>query len=322
MKVLVIAMPGMGNTILTIPLIRTLKQNFPNIQIDLLVGLKSSKLIMEDCPYLNKIYQIDQKINKSTLSALYRLNKEKYDISFTTFPAKQTQYNVLAKIINAKRRITHNYRSNLVKLQNIRIPIKITHDIKQNLNLLKPFNLENSPSELELWPVHKKSIKKSKNFIIGIHPGSSIERGMIKKRWPPKYFSKLIGLLSEDFKDLEVRLYLGPAEKELAIIKEISKNPEKISIIDQGLKETVESISQCNLFISNDSGLMHIAAALTCKVIAIYGSTSPEFTPPLSDRATILKLDLDCQPCFKRTCPLKHHHCMRQLLPERVLKEI
>jgi heptosyltransferase-2 len=67
---------------------------------------------------------------------------------------------------------------------------------------------------------------------------------------------------------------------------------------------------------------MHIAAALDCKVIAIYGSTSPEFTPPLSDRAIILKLNLDCQPCFKRTCPLKHHNCMQRLLPEMVLAQI
>ena len=85
------------------------------------------------------------------------------------------------------------------------------------------------------------------------------------------------------------------------------------------LSEVIDLLSCVDCVVTNDSGLMHVAAAVGCKVIVIYGSTSPAFTPPLTDNAIILKTQLDCQPCFKRVCPLKHHLCMRSITPGQVL---
>ncbi len=142
------------------------------------------------------------------------------------------------------------------------------------------------------------------------------------KRWPAAHYATLAAQLS-----LPVVL-LGSA-KEAALCQEIaSAAPNCINLAGKtSVDEAIEWIAATKFVVSNDSGLMHIAAALGVQQVAIFGSSSPLHTPPLNDKATVLWLKndasyqppLDCSPCFARECPLGHTRCLNDLGAERVL---
>jgi heptosyltransferase-2 len=141
------------------------------------------------------------------------------------------------------------------------------------------------------------------------------------KRWPPKYFAQL----GKKFAAQGYAVWLVGSLKDAALGAEIAQLADSTCrnlCGDTSLDEAIDLLSCAALVISNDSGLMHVAAALGKPLIALYGSSSPTFTPPLSDAARIVRLDLPCSPCFQRVCPLRHFNCMMQLTPEHVWQQI
>ncbi len=141
------------------------------------------------------------------------------------------------------------------------------------------------------------------------------------KRWPVQYFAELAQGLREQGYD--IWLIGSPKDKDEAEKIVALGNPQVVNLCGTtNLEEAITLISRARLVVSNDSGLMHIAAALNRPLIALFGSSSPQFTPPISDKAQVLRLDLPCSPCLKRECPLGHFNCMMQLTPQSVAKYI
>lgn len=138
------------------------------------------------------------------------------------------------------------------------------------------------------------------------------------KRWPAAHFAELARWLAAE----GCAIWLFGSPKDHAVAEEISQLAPGLCRNLCGttsLAQAVDLLALADLVVCNDSGLMHVAAAVDRPIVAIYGSSSPGFTPPLSDRADILSLKLDCSPCFKRECPLVHLDCLNRLTPAQLL---
>ena len=142
------------------------------------------------------------------------------------------------------------------------------------------------------------------------------------KRWPAAHFALLADALTR--RGYAVWLLGSPKDKEVGErIVHHSSSPAGMLTNFCGrtsLDQAIDLIAVADFVVCNDSGLMHVAAALARPLIALYGSSSPAFTPPLSNQARIVSLELDCSPCFKRECPLGHLDCLNKLAPETVLQ--
>ena len=141
------------------------------------------------------------------------------------------------------------------------------------------------------------------------------------KRWPVRHFASLASTLLARGESV----WLMGSRKDTPITAEINAAAGSRCVDLAGrttLDEAIDLMSFAARVVTNDSGLMHVAAALDRPMAAIFGSSSPEFTPPLSPRAHIVTLKLDCSPCFKRECPLGHTNCLETLEPALVLRAL
>ena len=167
-------------------------------------------------------------------------------------------------------------------------------------------------------PILNTSKREFKNPTIGINPGATYGSA---KRWYPEEFAKVANHLSNEF---DIIIFGGPGEEALA--NDIEKNLNfsnyqnlcgKLSI-----KELTEYIAGLNGIISNDSGPMHIAAALQIPTLAIYGPTDYRYSHPYNTKYKIVTKNLECAPCAKRVCPLKTHACMKEISSVDVIEAI
>lgn len=154
--------------------------------------------------------------------------------------------------------------------------------------------------------------------ILAICPGAEFGPA---KQWPAAHYAEV----ATYYQQKGWQVWLFGSAKDTAIAVEIQNATNKTCIDLTGkttLAEAIDLMSCVTKVATNDSGLMHVAAALGKPLVVVYGSTDPNFTPPLSESVKILRLGLECSPCFKRECPLTHLNCLKQLPPTQVIEAL
>lgn len=170
-------------------------------------------------------------------------------------------------------------------------------------------------SNLITETLQRFNLVKAERKILALCPGAEFG---ISKRWPLEYFAAVAKAKAA----LGWNIWIFGGTKDREIAAEIQKYCADVCVDLTGktsLGEAVDLLSLVDRIVTNDTGLMHVAAALDKPLVAIFGSSSPHFTPPLTNNATILTSNLDCSPCFRRDCPLGHLKCLREITPEQVL---
>jgi ADP-heptose:LPS heptosyltransferase len=289
MKTLIISVQGIGNLIMALPMIGQLKG-----KIDFYVSKPAISLIKGQS-FVNKIFQFNM---KSVLRDLFKLRKEKYDVAITIFPHSRLYTKVFMWLIGAKKRLQNESGER-------------KHSVHLNLDLI---DKEYKPYKYVLDKDAKKWTKKFKGKYIGIHAGCNANQAW--KRWSMDKWLELIMLLTEKFPKYTILFFVGPDEQNIQPMKNVIQISEKIP-------RTLALISKCKFFISNDSGLAHMASIFQIPQLTIFGPTDSVFVKPFSPNSHIItpKNNIICYAPvrgFFRKCESKLEH----LKADEVFKKI
>lgn len=291
----------LGDCVMATPAIEALTQTYPNAKITFFGSFASTSLF-ENHP--NKDEIIIDKSKKSAFRFLYMqtLARDiKADIAVSFRSSFYTK--VLFFFLHANKKAYYKKPKNQ------------KHQVLKYLDFVKnSFACKVKDEDLKLYFTPQKRDKK----ILGLNPGATYGSA---KRWYPKYFAKVALEFTDEY---EIAIFGSKNEKDMAdeIEEDLAKNGVACKNLagETTIKELCQKIASLDIFITNDSGPMHIAAAYKTPTIALFGPTKYNETSPWNNpNAVLLHKDLECMPCMKRVCPLKTHECMRELTPDEVI---
>ncbi len=331
-NILIIAPNWIGDAVMTEPLISKLKEDHPDSSIDV-VATPWVASVMRAIPAVNKVIAVDLKhgaLQWAERKALaLQLQQNHYSHAYVLPNSFKSA--LIPWMANIPNRI--GYRGELrwglinQALQNPsrsnRPPMSSHYFALSNAQSTSVPQPKLSLSSEALLSIKQKlqSLKEHAKLFV-ICPGA--EYGPAKQ-WPTEHYAELAKKLAQEDPHHLVLILGSKKESPLGEqISTLSTHPHQVInwCGETTLDEAIACISVATAVISNDSGLMHIAAAFSRPQIAIFGSSDPRHTPPLSNLAKVHWLHLECSPCFKRTCPLGHLKCLVDIRPSEVLNSI
>lgn len=329
-KILIIGPSWVGDTMLIQPMLKRIKARHPDSIIDVLAPPWTDELLLA-IPEVNEVIINPFPHGALKLLERYRLGRqlrgEQYDQAIVLPNSLKSAFVPFFAGIPLRTGFVGEMRYGLLndarKLDKAKLPLMVERFAQLAERAADKIPQPLSNPELKVTSsqvnetLNKLGLTCDKPVAV-FCPGA--EYGPAK-RWPVSYFAEIAQRLQQH--GFDVWLVGSPKDKDPADkIVSLGNHACRNLCGQTTLGDAIALLSCAELVISNDSGLMHLAAALDRPMLALFGSSSPQFTPPLSPKAEVVKLDIKCSPCFKRECPLGHFNCMMQLTPDLVWKKI
>lgn len=315
-KILIIRLSSLGDILLTTPLIRSLKSQYPHLNIDFIVRSEYQDTITNN-PNLNNIIALKRGYDVKELRD--EIYQSKYDLIIdlqNNLRSRKLTKGSMAEIVRYKKPYLH--RVLLVKFKINRFSEIVPVPVKY-ANAIPNFSLDEKGLELFLPDQNNSSLNDDTNYI-GLCPGSRHKT----KMWPEEYYIELGNSLVKN--NYKVLLLGGGDDREICknMAKKISGSIDLSN--DNNLFELAANMKKCKALICNDSGLMHTGLAANVPVVAIFGSTVKElgFFPYKGKNLVLENNSLSCRPCSHiglDQCPKKHFNCMNEISPSHVLQQ-
>ncbi len=333
-KILIIKLDHVGDLIVSTPVISNLKLNFPQARLTVLVG-SWNKPLVEDNPYVDEVITYDAitPFYKETTNSQHILQKIKFFIALkhkkfdlivdlrTTWEGlffgliKGGRYRTdvstvrISQSFSKDKRFTHIVEVNLETLKRIEIPIKT--------KMLEVFIRDEDRVFIDQY-LRKEGVKGGERIFV-IHPGAKV----LLRQWANERFAQLA---DEFVKKYGVKIIIVGSKAEGKIAEEVAHKMSASPIIAAGkttLKQLIALLQRADLFVGNDSGVMHLAIASgKVGVIALFGPEEPKRFGPYGKNAIVIKKDLPCSPCNQLKCIMEgERNCMSLITVTDVLRE-
>ncbi len=337
MKTLIIGPSWIGDMVMSQSLYMTLKKQHPNAQIDVMAPAWCKDLLAR-MPEVDNVVKMPLGHGDLALGTRYQLGlslkKEAYTHAYILPNSAKSA--LIPWVARIPHRIGWKGEMRYGLLNDLR-PDKRVFElmVERYCALAYPKQQMTGSGSIEDIPYPKLTVNSEdqqrllttlniskEREIVGMCPGAEFGPA---KRWPEQHYAQLAAHLIEQGK----QVWIFGSEKDLAVAESIKAGLDTTQAKHchlltgkTSITEAIDLLALCQTIVCNDSGLMHIAASVGCHIVAIYGSTSPTYTPPLTDKLTIVNTEISCRPCFKRECPYGHMKCLTEISALDVIKQM
>ena len=321
-----------GDAIMTTPAVRSIRHNFPEARITLL-ALPWVADVFRACPHIDHIFIYDKQGQhrgfRGKLRLASELRQHRYDLTILLQNAFEAALITFLARIPVRGGYTTDGRGLLLTHGVRKDPaIKTKHQVHYYQEMIEGLGLRRSENSLELFldPTAEQEAdalinkvlqgeKRDNIPVIGLNPGAAYGPA---KCWPATKYAELARRLSQETGGLIV-IFGTAADQEAATEISAVAGERVLDLTGKTtLAQALACIARCSVFVTNDSGLMHVATALNTPLVAVFGSTDHIATGPYSEQATVVRQPVECSPCMKTHCPKGHFQCMEGITVEEV----